>query len=315
MAPPAGYSYFPMMVFLLSLACGFLWPRGLPIGKLLILPALAVTITINLLKFPRGFFRNPGSLFYSSLHGNLMSYVISGSLIILSGAFLIEKQELWIGMVLVAAMPASLQSVNFVVYPSIDKNSLLTGICGTYFGALLFIPLAGFCFLKYVQMSAWNISLLVLMLIFLPMVLSRLVIQNDWSLAVRKYENIILNFCLFIIYYTIAANGKEFLTHFSSDIAFALIIAFTVSIILGFLIKKTDSYFFHEHDDKVNALIILGTMKNCGLAGGIALAVFSPEVALPALIFSVFTFINALWLTRMAENTLEHSHGQTDHTR
>jgi BASS family bile acid:Na+ symporter len=305
MAHSAGHSYSPMVVFLLSLACGYFLPQGLPIGKGLILPALAVTITMNLLLFPRGFFRNPGALFYSSLHGNLMSYVISGSLIILSSAFLIEKQELWIGMVLVAAMPASLQSVSFAAFSSIDKDSLLTGISGTYFGALLFIPLTGICFLKYVQMNAWSISLLVLLLIFLPIALSRLVIQNNWSQAVRKHENIILNLCLFIIYYAIAANGKESLTDFSSDIAFALMIAFTATIILGFLIRKIDSCFFHEHDDKVNALIILGTMKNCGLAGGIAMAVFNPQVALPALIFSVFTFINALWLTRMTENTIE----------
>lgn len=68
-------------------------------------------------------------------------------------------------------------------------------------------------------------------------------------------------------------------------------------------------FFFHEHDDKVNALIILGTMKNCGLAGGIAMSVFNPEVALPALIFSVFTFIHALWLTRMMENNVEKTKG------
>jgi len=309
MALTASYSYAPMVMFMLSLACGFFLPQGLFIGKLLILPALAVTITIHLLKFPRGFFRNPGSLFYASLHGNLMNYVISGSFIILSGAYLIEMQELWIGMVLVAAMPASVQSMNLSFFPSIDKNFLLTGISGTYFGALLFIPLTGFCFLKYAQMNAWNLSLLVLLLILLPIALSRMALENQWTQAIRKHENIFLNLCLFIIYYTITANGRQYLKNFSTDLAFALVIAFTATIILGFLIRKIDSFFFHEHDDKVNALIILGTMKNCGLAGGIAMSVFNPEVALPALIFSVFTFIHALWLTRMMENNVEKTKG------
>jgi predicted Na+-dependent transporter len=40
----------------------------------------------------------------------------------------------------------------------------------------------------------------------------------------------------------------------------------------------------------------MGTMKDCGLAGGIALILFNREVALPALIFAVFTLIHINWL-------------------
>lgn len=309
MAPSAGHFFSSSMIFMLSLLCGFFLPQGAFLGKWLILPALAVTVTLNLLKFPRGFFRKPATLFYSSLHGNLMNYVICGSLVILSGAFLIEKQELWMGLVLVAAMPASLQSTHFIASPFVDKNFLLTGISGTYFGALLFIPLTGFCFLKYAQMSVWNISLLVLLLICLPIVASRMAIENNWIQAVKKYEDIGLHLCLFIIYYTLAASGVSYLAHFSIDIVFTLTIAFSATIILGFLIRKIDSYFLHEHDDKVNPLILLGTMKNSGLAGGIALTVFNPEVAVPALIFSFFTFVNALWLYW----TFRHGDAPTDH--
>jgi BASS family bile acid:Na+ symporter len=55
-------------------------------------------------------------------------------------------------------------------------------------------------------------------------------------------------------------------------------------------------FYLHEQENKINFFILLGTMKNCGLAGGIALTVFSPEVALPSLIFAVFTFIYMNWI-------------------
>ena len=48
--------------------------------------------------------------------------------------------------------------------------------------------------------------------------------------------------------------------------------------------------------NKINFFILPGTMKECGLAGGIALTVFSPEVAIPSLIFAVFTYIYMNWL-------------------
>jgi predicted Na+-dependent transporter len=43
-------------------------------------------------------------------------------------------------------------------------------------------------------------------------------------------------------------------------------------------------------------------MKDCGLAGGIALTLFNQEVAVPALIFAVFTFVYMNWLRFKTRN-------------
>jgi predicted Na+-dependent transporter len=40
----------------------------------------------------------------------------------------------------------------------------------------------------------------------------------------------------------------------------------------------------------------MGTMKDCGLAGGVALILFNQDVALPSLIFAIFTLIHINWL-------------------
>jgi len=283
------------LIFLLALICGYFFPQGLQIGKILILPALAIIITITLLRFPRGFFRNPGSLFYSSFHGNIMSYIVLGNVIILSSAFLIQKQELWIGMVLVAAMPASLDILVMGNLSPVDKTFTLTGMSGTYFGALLIIPIVGLSFLKYLHLNYWNITLLMLFLIFLPLILSRLVIDKDWDEKIKKHEETFTDYGSFIVFYAMMANSKSFLTSFSSDLIFIIIIAVLGTLFLPFLIKRT-GFYFRVQNERINALMLLGTMKNCGLAGGIALTVFNQEVAVPALIFAVFTFINMNWL-------------------
>ena len=102
--------YRSNLIFLLALICGIILPQGFPSGKTLILPALMVIITITLLRFPRGFFRHPGSLLYSSIKSNVMNYLVLGNFIILAGIFLIHKQELWVGMVLIAAMPSVIRN-------------------------------------------------------------------------------------------------------------------------------------------------------------------------------------------------------------
>ena len=164
--------YRSNLIFLIALICGITLPQGFRAGKTLILPALMVIITITLLKFPRGFFRHPGSLLYSSVKSNVMNYLVLGNFIILAGAFLIRKQELWVGMVLIAAMPSSLEIILLGNLSRIEKISIFTALAGTYLGALLIIPLVGLCFFKYIHLNHWNIIVVILGLILLPMLVS-----------------------------------------------------------------------------------------------------------------------------------------------
>ena len=288
-------AYRSNIIFIIALICGLTLPQGLYVGKILILPALTIIITITLLRFPRGFFRHPGSLFYSSIRGNVMNYLVLGNFIILTSAFLIHKQELWIGMVLVAAMPSSLEIILLGILLRIEKNYVFTSIAGTYLGALFIVPLVGLCFLKYINLNYWNVIVLVLCLIFLPLVISRLAVEKEWDKTIKKYEDMAIDYGYFIVFYAITANSRDFLMNLSYDLVIVSLIAFTSTFVFYFAIRKI-GFYFHGKENKINFFILLGTMKDCGLAGGIALTLFNQEVAIPALIFAFFTFIYMNWL-------------------
>ena len=113
------------LIFLLALIIGLILPQGFPIGNALIFPALIVILTITLLRFPRGFFHRPGPLLSASIQGNVMNYLVLGNFIILTSIFLIHKQEFWIGMVLIAAMPPSLEILIWAIYRTSKKNLYL----------------------------------------------------------------------------------------------------------------------------------------------------------------------------------------------
>jgi bile acid:Na+ symporter, BASS family len=287
--------YRSNLIFLIALICGIILPQGFPIGNALILPALMVIITITLLRFPRGFFRHPGSLLYSSIQGNVMNYLVLGNFIILASVFLIHKQELWVGMVLIAAMPSSLEIILLGNLSRIEKNSIFTALAGTYLGALFIIPLVGLCFLKYINLNHWNIIVLILGLIFLPLIISRIIIEKEWDTIIKKYEETTIDYSSFIVFYTITAGSRIFLMHWSSDLSIIALIAFVSTFLFYFMIRKI-GFYFHGQENKINFFILLGTMKDCGLAGGIALTVCNQEAAIPSLIFAVFTFIYMNWL-------------------
>ncbi|MEQ8181352.1 MAG: hypothetical protein ABRQ29_06530, partial [Smithellaceae bacterium] len=50
--------------------------------------------------------------------------------------------------------------------------------------------------------------------------------------------------------------------------------------------------------DKKNviSLVLQGTMKNQGIAGGLAITLFAKEAALPSAIYSIFMILYIMWL-------------------
>jgi len=307
------YLYRSNVIFLLALICGIILPQGFPIGNVLILPALMVILTITLLRFPRGFFRHPGPLLSASIQGNVMNYLVLGNFIILSSIFLIHKQELWIGMVLIAAMPPPVDIIFLGNLLRTEKTSIFTGLAGAYLGALLIIPLIGLGFFKYILPNYWNIILIVLGLIFLPLVLSRIAIEKTWDKIIEPYEDTIIDYCSFIVFYTITASSRNLLINWSSDLFIIASIAFVSTFFFAFAIRKIGIY-FHSHENEITSFLLLGTMKDCGLAGGIALILFNQEVALPSLIFAIFTFIYMNWLKYKMRHIINKSNNKEKNT-
>jgi bile acid:Na+ symporter, BASS family len=193
----------------------------------------------------------------------------------------------------------------------VEKNYIFTSLAGTYLGALLIVPLAGFCFFKYTHLNYWNIILLILGLILLPLILSWIIVDKEWDKVIAKYEDAATDFGHFIVFYTITASSRNFLMLHSFDLLFIALIALGSTFLFYFMIRKI-GFYLHEGENKINFFILLGTMKDCGLAGGIALTVFSPEAAVPPLIFAVFTFVYINWIKyRTRHITSSNNHQET----
>lgn len=288
-------TYRSSIVFLLASVVGITLPQGARAGIYLILPALTVGITITLLRFPSGFLKHPRSLLFSSLQSNILNYLVLGNFIILTGAFLILKQELWIGLVLMAAMPLSLEIILMGDLLRIDRNYVFTSVAGTYLGALIILPLVGLCFMEYMHLNYWKIVVLFLCLIVLPLLISRISVEKEWDVIIRKGDDIVMDVSSFIIFYTMAASSRNFLLEWSTDLLIIVTIAFISTFLFYIAIRRIGLY-LRLPNERINSFILPATMKECGLAGGIALTVFSPEVVIPSFIFAVFTTIYMSWL-------------------
>lgn len=73
------------------------------------------------------------------------------------------------------------------------------------------------------------------------------------------------------------------------------IIAIASTFVLGFIIEGF-ARLFRIDQGISTSLVLLGTLKNYGIAGGMALALIGEESAVPATVSTVFMIVYIIWL-------------------
>lgn len=285
----------PVVLFLLAVLTGLILPQGAKASSFLILPALTAILTITLLRMPRGFFRRPAELIFPAIWGNVMNYFLLGNFIIWPSYFLVRDENLWIGIILIAAVPPAVSIMPLAKSFRAEPKIAFGGLAGTYVGAVLIAPLIGIGFLKYIPLNYPGIIILVLELIVLPLALSRIAVDKDWDKVIAPYKDTINDWCFFIVFYALSANSRYFIFRNLTDLLFIALIAAASTFLLGYLITKICS-FYKIPREKITSLLLLGTLKNYGLAGGIALTVFNRQAVLPSIVFIFFMFAYEIWL-------------------
>ena len=148
-------------------------------------------------------------------------------------------------------------------------------------------------------------------LILLPLILSRIVLRAGLTPRLTPITGTITNWSFFVLTYTIVGlNQPVFLTDPLSLIPVASI-AVASTFVLGWVIEGIGRL-FHIQRKTLVCLVLLGTLKNYGLAGGLALALFSMKTALPATVSAIFmiTYIIYLeWGGRSARKVIEREQG------
>ena len=290
------------LLFIAAIVLGFFLPQAASVTFFLILPALTAIFTVSLLRYPGDFFKKPKKLVPAALLGNLMNYIILGNIIILGSIFLIRDEKIWIGMVLIAAMPPAVCILNLNDTLNADNLLTLGGFAGTYVAAVILTPLIGVAFLKFIPISYTKLIVLALALIALPLIFARMASDRNLKGRIENRAEHIIDGCNFVIFYTLAARNAAVIKKCPVEILMISAIAVLALVLVNagfFLIRK----FYAFDDHYLSSLLLLGTMKDYAMAGVIALYVFSNETALPALIFSVFMFLYCAWLKCKAGQT------------
>lgn len=282
-------------IFLLSLILGLAAPEGSQWTRYLMLPALGLAMTLSAMNISMDLFRSPRSLFFPALVGILMSYVVLANVLIGLGAVLISDEALWTGLVIIAAVPPAVAVVPFADLLEGNHGYALVATMGAYIGALVIMPLVSIGLLGANFMDPWGLLSILLELVILPLFISRLLIHRSWHVRLAPLQGTATDWSFFVVMYTIVGLNRDLLLANPSSLLPIGLILFSSMFLLGLLIEWVGSL-LHIARDNIVSLVLLGTLKNYGLAAGVAVTLFSVEASVPMAVATFFLIPYVLWL-------------------
>ena len=282
-------------IFLLVLGLGRLFPYAAPLTRFLVLPCLALAMTLAALDIPDGAFLAPRSLLMPGLLGIMMSYVIMGNVLIGLAALLITDEAAWTGFVFLAAVPPAISVIPFSLLLRGDGTLSLFGTVGAHLGALVILPLIVLSLLGIASLDPFRLFLAVLTLIAVPLLVSRWIIERGWTGRLGTLRGPLTDWSFFVVFYTIIGLNRSLILGQPGSLIPVFIVLICATFLLGFLIDWVLSL-LHIPQETRTSLALLGTIKNQGVAGGLALVLFGQEAALPAAVSAVVMIFYVLWL-------------------
>ena len=282
-------------LLVLSLILGLLWGEGAQWIKGVILPVLMILMTVSTLGVTGNTFSSPRSLWGSALVGVGMNYAVLTTFILALNALLVRDTDLRIGFVILAVVPPAVAVVPFTLFLEGNNQFSLLGMIGAYLGALVIAPALAFLLLGSGIISPSKLILIIIELILAPLVFSRILLRVGLDSRLESVKGPITNWGFFLVSYAIVGLNRETILSHPLSLLPAALIAVASTFILSWIIERIGKYFRVEPKTLVS-LVLLGTLKNYGLAGGMALALFSEKTSVPATVSSVFMIVYIIWL-------------------
>lgn len=283
-------------LMLMSIALGLAAGHLAPWLEVLVLPALGLVMTVALLGVSGEVFRSPRGLVIPVLAGLFLNFGVHGGLILGLSALLAPEEAFYTGFVLVAAVPPAVAVVPFSALLEGDRGFALLATIGCYLGALVISPLLAVGFLGAAFVHPWKIAKILLLLILVPLAASRLLLMTGPAERWESWKGPLTNWSFAFITYVIVGLNRHLILKDPQALLAPVGIALASTFLLGAMIEWICRGLGVRRELTIT-LVMLGTLKNAALAGGLSLSLFGDRTAVPATVCAIFLILYFLWLS------------------
>ena len=240
-------------------------------------------------------FRLPKRLLQAGLWGLGLNYLLLSTFMIGISRLFTHDQALFDGFVVLAAVPPAVAIIPFTGFLDGDRAFSLMATVGAHIGALLIMPLIAAVHWEADLVSRSTCSKYCCFLIVLPVAAAQVLRFTGLDRRIEPVKGALTNWCFFLVTYSIVGLNSEFILEKPGELAPVMAAAFAATFGLGLAIEAAGRALGADRE-RLHSMVLLGTLKNYGLAGGLALAFFSQKTALPAVVSTTFMVIYIIWL-------------------
>jgi len=283
------------VVLLMSVVLGLAWGEGAIWTEKLVLPTLALAMTLSVMDITGGMLSSVRGFVRPAIAGALMSYLVLTGVMLGLAFLLIRDKAFFTGFVIVASVPPAVAVVPFTLFLKGDVHFSLLGSMGAYLAGLVLMPLIAVACIGESFSSPVRLGVVAVELIIVPLIASRILLRLKVGAAIHRAKGPLTNWCFFLVSYVIIGLNREVLLKDSLSLLPVFFIAFATTIVLGWIIEM-GARLWGINGETAVPLVLLGTLKNYGLAGGLALALFDKPSAVPATVASVFMIVYIIYL-------------------
>jgi BASS family bile acid:Na+ symporter len=283
------------VIMILALLLGLIAGQGARWTQAMVLPALAIIMTLSTTEVKNDIFRSGRELWFPSVAGLLLNYLLLGGVLLGLSFLLVQEAAIHAGFVLLVAMPPAIAVIPFTDFLKGNTSFSLIGTMACYLGALIITPLISWGLLGAGFFNPITLIMVILELILLPLIVSRILLWTSLADRLQPVKGAITNWGFFIVTYTIVGLNQDLILHQPLTLAPVAAIAIISTFLLGWLIERLGRLWGID-PPTIISLVLLGTLKNYGIAGGLALTLFSQKTAIPATVATVFMVVYIIWL-------------------
>jgi len=261
----------------------------------LVLPFLALVMTLSAANVTSREFTSLKEMPRAISLSLLLNYAVMGGITLLLAWWLISDKDLWVGFVVLATVPPAVAVLPFSHMLGGNTLFSLIGLTSAYLAALIIMPAVMALFLGTGFFDPVKLLTILGELIFIPIVLSRVLLVTGLMKRIAPWRGTIVNWSFFVTLFTIVGlNRQAFFGDFATLIRIG-VIAVAVSFVLGYIITLVTRALNVNREMSIS-LVLMGSLKNYGLASGILLTLFGERAAIPASICTVFGILHLVWL-------------------
>lgn len=283
------------VIMMLGLVVGLAWGGAASWTEPLTLPGLALVMTLSTMGISGSLFRPIGNVVNPALAGIGMSYAVFAGVILALSLLFVKDPVFRTGFVLLAAVPPAVAVIPFTLFLKGNAAFSLIGTIGAYLGGLVIMPLITLCFIGADFLNPFKVILVLAELIIIPLIASRILMRLGLDRRLEPVRGSIINWTFFVFNYTVVGLNRDIFLHRPLSLLPLVLIAFVSMFLLGWAVEKASDLMRIDPEIRTS-LVLLGTLKNYGIAGGVALALFSREATMPSTVSAIVMILYIVWL-------------------